>query len=439
MVSSKRTPRRTVTVSTLGALVIAFGVYTPKAATGQEAGDKVVTLTATPVMSGSEKLAEVEPGGELTVTGVKLPWVGVTVKEDGREVKGWVLHRNLIVQPSIDFVKLFVGYARKGISARDEFSVADRNSDGLLPQGEYRIAIRRPTLDDLNARLRQKITETEARAKNDLEKRLFVMTPGFLLELCGEVFRFQGWKAEPDLSKSLDAVGRFMKTRDIRRDSYLRRLVDTESRDKRALRAEALFRWIDKNSDNQLSSDEFSQPFVALVQQSPAYQAERSPDEVKDALAIPTAMTPDKRERASERESDSNGEMTPRVAELVRQLQCDSSISRTEAAVALNGMGQDTKEAVSALAEALRDRSGVVRTNVAQALTKLGPEARAAVPALIEALNDRSNIVRIYAIQALGNIGPEAKAAVPALTEMLDDRLRKRDVEQALKKIGARP
>ena len=63
-----------------------------------KAGDKVVTLTTAPVMSGEEKVAEVGPGVELTVTDVKLPWYGVTVIQDGKEVTGWVVNSKLMAE-----------------------------------------------------------------------------------------------------------------------------------------------------------------------------------------------------------------------------------------------------------------------------------------------------------------------------------------------------
>ena len=65
-----------------------------------EAGDKVVTLTAAPVMIGSKEVAEVDRGAELTVTSVKTPWIGVTVTRNGEEIKGWVLDRNVVTSPT---------------------------------------------------------------------------------------------------------------------------------------------------------------------------------------------------------------------------------------------------------------------------------------------------------------------------------------------------
>jgi HEAT repeat protein len=78
---------------------------------------------------------------------------------------------------------------------------------------------------------------------------------------------------------------------------------------------------------------------------------------------------------------------------------------------------------VTKLIEALKDKDNAtyVRSDAAMALGGIGPAAKAAVPALIEALNDKGFNVRYWAATSLGQIGPAAKDAVPALIEALKD------------------
>ena len=71
-----------------------------------EVGDRVVALTAAPVMSGAEKLAEVDAGTELTVDDMRGPWVRVEVAGDGRNIVGWLLSRHLVPTSKISLKQL---------------------------------------------------------------------------------------------------------------------------------------------------------------------------------------------------------------------------------------------------------------------------------------------------------------------------------------------
>ncbi|MFH1924551.1 MAG: HEAT repeat domain-containing protein [Planctomycetota bacterium] len=345
-------------------------------------GDKVVTLTTAPLMSGSEKLAEVQPGVELTVTSVKAPWLGVTVSREGKDVKGWIYEGNLVPKPRLAFVKLFVGYlytakARFVVErAQARFTSVDGTRDGVLTLGEYRSGTRKPTLDDLNHRLRQEMDRQLSSTPENI-RRLLVMTPGFQIDLETYVAEFQGWRAKPDPSASLKSVERFVTTKDIRRDAYLRGLLDAEDPGARARRAEALFDWADEDRDKRLSLEEYRRIVVGPIAD------------------------------------------IPRLTEKAHR-------------------GDDTSShAVLTLAKLLQDEREYVRSDAAEALARIGPNAQGALSALVQATHDDDWSVRRYVAESLGNIGGVAKAAIPALEELARDKDSsvRRAAGEALKRI----
>ena len=65
--------------------------------------------------------------------------------------------------------------------------------------------------------------------------------------------------------------------------------------------------------------------------------------------------------------------------------------------------------------------STLVRSNCALALGAVGPDARDAVPALTERLKDEEWTVRLQSATALGKIGPDAKPALTDLTKLEHD------------------
>jgi HEAT repeat protein len=122
---------------------------------------------------------------------------------------------------------------------------------------------------------------------------------------------------------------------------------------------------------------------------------------------------------------------------------------RSAAAVALGEVvpeaaprGEETEEAVAALARALReDGSADVSYWAARALLRVGPAARGALPALVAALRDRRRpAARDVAVDVLFRLGPDA---VPVLGEALLDPEcgSRRQVAQYLGDMGpaARP
>jgi HEAT repeat protein len=145
----------------------------------------------------------------------------------------------------------------------------------------------------------------------------------------------------------------------------------------------------------------------------------------------------------------------PKVAAGLADLLKDKELSRrVGAAIALGGMGQDAREAKTALVKALKDpeprvrlhaafaawkvagqdeaaipvlaallkaREREIRRQAAAALGQIGPDAQDAVPALIKALQSDDQGLATMALHALNQIGPQAKTAVPALTKILKD------------------
>ncbi len=135
----------------LSECILAIGLSTVSA--DVEVGDKLVTLTAATVMSGTEKLAEVQPGMELAATEVREPWVKANVTGDGKQVEGWIWERNLIVQPAIAFLKLTVRVQSEARSADHYFNWLDGNGDDALSRSEFLSGTRNQTLSDFNTQL----------------------------------------------------------------------------------------------------------------------------------------------------------------------------------------------------------------------------------------------------------------------------------------------
>jgi thioredoxin 1 len=55
-----------------------------------KAGDKVVTIAPAAVKLGSKVVATADARTELVVREVREPWLGVVVRQEGREVRGWI-------------------------------------------------------------------------------------------------------------------------------------------------------------------------------------------------------------------------------------------------------------------------------------------------------------------------------------------------------------
>ncbi len=482
-----------MSITTTIALCLSLGTADP------EIGGKVVTLTTAPVMCGAEKLAEVEPGVELTVTDLKLPWIGVTVTQNGKDAKGWVLDRNVVMNPDSAFAALLGYYGKSRPDLQSEFQRIDANANGSMTIDEFLDATTLDSLDDLNLQLQRRL--------NDFRRTFTAPDPrlrsqAILMALAGEVGRlkglkkeisFNGWKRVPTNEEAKRMAEDFLRTGDVRRSKLAHQLVETPG--ERTRKSHAMFAWADRDADSGLSVEEFVQaasvqpatpattgkPSVSRSSPKPSAvasgagaseMAEQEPDieclirslenpdsdvrrraaqtlrsvgqEAKAAVpALIVALNDESRivrEFAAAALGNIGPEAKAAVPALIDAFSDESYSPRTSAAAALGSIGPDAEAAVPALTQALTDDSSMlVRKYAAQALGSIGPDAKAAVPILTQALTDDSSLVRKSAATALGNIGPDAKAAMPALTKLLNDRLLKRTVQHALKKISAEP
>jgi Ca2+-binding EF-hand superfamily protein len=214
-------------------------------------GDRVVTLSAALVMNGSETVAEIEPGVELAVTGLRPPWVGVRLTRDGKEIVGWILDRSLVGEPWKAFAKLLSHDTSVVERSEREFERMDANGDGMLTVNEWTVATKLETVGELNNRLMQ------------------VLGPGGLgsgiaagvkhMQIMAELAKFPGWKRPLDAEQFTAMADDFVRTRDIRRSRLAQQLLEPDDSKVRARRAEVLFRWADSDRDGHLSLDEFKQ------------------------------------------------------------------------------------------------------------------------------------------------------------------------------------
>ena len=385
-----------------------------------EVGDRVVTLTSAPVMSGSEKLADIQPGVELTVTGVKLPWVGVSVTRDGKEVRGWVLDRNVILKPAEALKRLT---AKVNVKAPDDLlKKLDADNDLQLTRHEFELGTRPQTLEDLNEQL-QAALEGQARqfAAQGTPQTPFARRMAVLFALRGGTTEvtFQNWK-KPLTKQNVETLrDDYLRTQDMRRSRLAQELIDAEKPEERAERAGALFIWADADRDNALSTQEFERA-TGIVSPSNARTNQKiAPNSGKPKQAVA--------------EGD--------ISRLIEELEGENVSFQIRAANELEKMGREGRDAVPALARVLQHDNGTLRISAAKALESMGQDAKDAVPALVKALQDENGTVRIHAAKALGSIGSDAKAAVPALTEATEDESAgvRWNAKQALKKIGVEP
>ncbi len=235
-------------------------------------GDKVLTVTAAPVMSGPEKLAEVPQGVELTAIDVRDHYVRVTVTQGQDEISGWIYEEYLVREPTIAIGRLLLHYKHdyreidRLKRADEKFGTADVDKDGLLTQAEFVNGTRKPTLDELNEDFRRVIAK----------KKPALFTK---LDLCDLVLQFEGWKTDwirelnnPNWKanpKPLDKfnqpgpmtefVAELMRTGDLRRSARARQLLDGDNSESRARRATALYKWADADGNGKLTRQEYHQ------------------------------------------------------------------------------------------------------------------------------------------------------------------------------------
>jgi HEAT repeat protein len=394
-------------------------------------GDEVVTVCAAPVMSGPEKVSELQPGVQLSAKDVKGPWVLVRVSHVDREFQGWVLDSNLVSNPRTAFGKLAIGWRHqsifdKGVKSWDtKFKSIDVNHDDAVTLTEFLAGIGKPTLDDLNRRF-QTESARSGRPKPDTPEHAVMY-----LKLNTLFLDFGGWRADcvDEMEKCggspQDITEDFLRTGDIRRSPLARRLVDREDPDLRTRRGQALFTWADTDRDKKLTLDEFKQ---ALITGSP-------PDSDRQGRRRSGKDANGRTRRDEQRVADGTGAASD-TEKLIQQVGDDDLLVRIRALEALAKMGPRAKAAVPALIEALQDEQ-MVRIRAIAALKNVGPEAKAAVPAIARLLQDKDATIRMQALETLQGMGAQAKAAVPALARLLQDedatmRLQAVDALQAI-------
>lgn len=109
------------------------------------------------------------------------------------------------------------------------------------------------------------------------------------------------------------------------------------------------------------------------------------------------------------------------VAELIKALGSQDATVQIEAAEALEAMGPDAADGVSALMGALKSDNAEVQAHAADALGAIGGAARPAAKALAALVRDDDEIVRREAIEALQRIRPGPQVMLPILSSLLND------------------
>jgi Ca2+-binding EF-hand superfamily protein len=227
-------------------LVVGLAVPAGFAAEPQiKAGDKIVVLHDTHMQAGDEKLAPIQAGTVLVAGEVRGEWVAVSVVQNGKTITGWTSNRQLVTDPRQAFTKLACGRDVPAAPKAQEFARLDKDEDGLVTADEFAAKTKSQTLDDLNEQLNGLIN----RGRDHM----------FPVHFMEQLRTFSGWTAPLSADQFSQLQQDFFTTRDIRRSSLAQELVDREDSKGRAQRAQALFKWADKNHDGKLTLEEFKQ------------------------------------------------------------------------------------------------------------------------------------------------------------------------------------
>jgi len=240
-------------------------------------GNKIVVLHDTHVQVGTDKLEAVEAGVEITAEAVQDDWIAVTVERDSKSVSGWIHSGHAIPNPEIAFAALAVrvAWAVDWLTTED-FERMDSDADGQVIISEFLRDTNKQTLDDLNEQLHRELAACDKAINENLRRQRARF--GKVLDADWRLRRhlwltlqivqrtgspsdvnvtFKNWKRKPFRHEAEQIAEDFLKTRDIRRSRVAQQLIDREEPKARAQRAQALFKWADKNDDGKLSLDEF--------------------------------------------------------------------------------------------------------------------------------------------------------------------------------------
>jgi HEAT repeat protein len=114
--------------------------------------------------------------------------------------------------------------------------------------------------------------------------------------------------------------------------------------------------------------------------------------------------------------------VSPRVAELIKQLKDPDWDTRMEAAAALGALRGEARAAIPDLLEALKDPVPAVRMKAIDAFMFMRTDAAEAAPRIVPFLADPDELVRVSAVVALPRVTPDRASTVPLLKSALADK-----------------
>jgi hypothetical protein len=210
-------------------------------------GQQVYTIAPAPLQLGKQQVMTVAGGTSLVAKAVRGTWVWVVVENEGHMSKGWLPVRYLTARPKETFCALVLtgGFP---MHAPQRWEQMDLDHDNVLRMEEFVAGTRSDTLDDLNRQLRTLRDETGPEVfRTALQLHL--------LGVMGDYFK--GWTRRPTSEEVRQMEADYLRSDDIRRSATARQLIDPESREARAAKARAMFKWADIDADGRLTLAEF--------------------------------------------------------------------------------------------------------------------------------------------------------------------------------------
>lgn len=232
-----------------------------------KAGDTIVVLHDTHLQVGSKKLAPVASGTELVAEQVRDHWVWTAVAFQDSKVAGWIPFKTLIQDPRRALVHLYAGPIYQKETHKDllkrakaKFTSADNDGNGTLALAEFVEGAKRETLDELNERLRVAMNSPSGNQYREVLRGRGTVSGELIVEhlkWVEIVLTFGGWRRRVALDDAYQLVDSFAKIADLHRSRLAQSLVDDDDPRVRSHRASVLFKWADRNSDGELTHDEF--------------------------------------------------------------------------------------------------------------------------------------------------------------------------------------